>query len=93
VLFSPEAATDERMADLFSEPAAWMEIGARGRYEGREHTRAFLLRVLGDGRWGLLKDEVINHVQQLLITVDEDRQRARARSSPTIGWAAQLGGA
>ena len=39
------------MADLFADQGAWMEIGGRGRYEGREHIHAFLLQVLGDGRW------------------------------------------
>jgi hypothetical protein len=73
------------MADLFSDHGAWMEIGGRGRYEGKDHIHAFLLQVLGNGRWGLLKDEVINHVQQqLLITVDEDRQHARARSRAEV---------
>jgi hypothetical protein len=73
------------MADLFANEGAWMEIGGRGRYEGKERIHDFLLHVLGAGRWGLLKDEVINHVQQqLLITVDDDRQRARARSRAEV---------
>ncbi len=73
------------MADLFADRGAWMEIGGRGRYEGKAHIHAFLLDVLGEGRWGLLKDEVINHVQQqLLITVDEDRRHARARARAQI---------
>lgn len=73
------------MVDLFADHGAWMEIGGRGRYEGRERIHAFLLEVLGDGRWGLLKDEVINHVQQqLLITVDEDRAHARARGRAQV---------
>jgi hypothetical protein len=73
------------MADLFSDQGAWMEIGGRGRYEGKARIHDFLLHVLGGGRWGLLKDEVINHVQQqLLITVDENRQRARARSRAEV---------
>ena len=73
------------MADLFADRGAWMEIGGRDRYEGKAHIHAFLLDVLGEGRWGLLKDEVINHVQQqLLITVDEDRQHARARARAQI---------
>ena len=80
---------DNRMsrerADLCADRGAWMEIGGRGRYEGKAHIHAFLLDVLGEGRWGLMKDEVINHVQQqLLITVDEDRQHARARARAQI---------
>jgi hypothetical protein len=62
-----------------------MEIGGRGRYLGKERIHAFLLQVLGNGRWGLLKDEVINHVQQqLLITVDPDRRQARARGRAEV---------
>jgi SnoaL-like domain len=73
------------MTDLFADEGAWMEIGGRGRYLGKEHIHAFLLQVLGDGRWGLLKDEVINHVQQqMLINVDHDRKRARARSRAQV---------
>lgn len=73
------------MTDLFADDGAWMEIGGRGRYEGKARIHAFLLDVLGEGRWGLLQDEVINHVQQqLLITVDEDRQRARARGRAQV---------
>ena len=73
------------MADLFADNGAWMQIGNRGRYLGRERIHAFLLDVLGGGRWGLLRDEVINHVQQqMIITVDDDRQHARARSRAQV---------
>lgn len=75
----------DEMADLFADDGAWMEIGERGRYHGRENIRRFLTEVLGGGRWGLLKNEVINHVQQqLLITVDENRTHARARAHAEI---------
>lgn len=73
------------MVDLFADEGAYMEIGGRGRYLGKKRIHEFLLWVLGDGRWGLLKDEVINHVQQqLLIQVDDDRQHARARARAEI---------
>jgi hypothetical protein len=73
------------MADLFADHGAWMEIGNRGRYLGKERIHDFLLQVLGNGRWGLLRDEVINHVQQqMIITVDADRQHARARSRAQV---------
>jgi len=73
------------MVELFADRKPWMEIGGRGRYEGKEHIHAFLLQVLGNGRWGLLKDEVINHVQQqLLISVDPGRQRAHARGRAEV---------
>jgi SnoaL-like domain len=73
------------MADLFADQGAWMEIGNRGRYLGKERIHDFLLQVLGNGRWGLLRDEVINHVQQqMIITIDADRQHARARSRAQV---------
>lgn len=73
------------MADLFADNGAYMEIGDRGRYCGKERIHQFLLEVLGAGRRGLLKDEVINHVQQqLLITVDDDRRHARARAHAEV---------
>jgi hypothetical protein len=73
------------MADLFADQGAWIEIGERGRYYGKENIHRFLLEVLGGGRWGLAKDEVINHVQQqLLITVEEDRTHAKARARAEI---------
>jgi hypothetical protein len=80
---------DNRMfreiADLFATHDAWMEIGGRGRYLGKERIHRFLLEVLGGGRWGLLKNEVINHVQQqLFITVAEDRQRAQSRARAEV---------
>ena len=80
---------DNRMfreiADLFATQGAWIEIGGRGRYLGRERIHSFLLEVLGGGRWGLLRDEVINHVQQqLFITVNGDRQRAQVRARAQV---------
>jgi len=73
------------MADLFANEGAWMEIGNRGRYLGKKRIHEFLHEVLGGGRWGLLRDEVINHVQQqMIITIDEDRQHARARSRAQV---------
>ena len=80
---------DNRMfrevADLFATRDAWIEIGGRGRYFGKERIHRFLLEVLGGGRWGLLKNEVINHVQQqLTITVATDRQRAQSRARAEV---------
>lgn len=73
------------MADLFADEGAYMEIGGRGLYRGKERIHEFLLQVLGEGRWGLLKDEVINHVQQQpVITVEPDRSRARSRARAQI---------
>jgi len=73
------------MADLFAEKGAWIEIGGRGRYCGKERIHRFLHEVIGEGRWGLARDEVINHVQQqVLITVDRDRSHARARARAEV---------
>jgi hypothetical protein len=73
------------MADLFADEGAWIEIGGRGRYQGKERIHAFLHEVIGEGRWGLARDEVINHVQQqFLITVDPDRRYARARGRAEV---------
>lgn len=80
---------DNRMfreiADLFANEGAWIEIGGRGRYVGKERIHRFLLEVLGGGRWGLLENEVINHVQQqLYTTVAADRQRAKSRGRAEV---------
>jgi hypothetical protein len=75
----------QEMVDLFADEGAWIEIGERGRYFGKERIHKFLLEVLGGGRWGLIRNEVINHVQQqLLITVDDDRMHARARARAEV---------
>jgi hypothetical protein len=73
------------MADLFADEGAWIEIGGRGVYRGKEAIHGFLHDVLGGGRWGLLRHEIINHVQQqLLIEVDDSRQHARARARAEV---------
>ena len=75
----------DEMVDLFADAGAWMEIGRRGRYFGKERIYRFLLDVLGDGRWGLLRDEVINHVQmQPVITLGIDRLTARSRARAQV---------
>jgi hypothetical protein len=80
---------DNRMwrevADLFTDQAPSMEIGRRGNYAGKDRIYRFLCEVLGQGRWGLLRDEIINHIQlQMVITVAEDRQSAKARSRAMV---------
>jgi hypothetical protein len=73
------------MADLFTDDAPEMEIGQRGNYVGKERIYTFLHDVLGQGRWGLMKDEIIHHIQlQMVITVAEDRRSAQARSRALI---------
>jgi len=80
---------DNRMwyevAELFTDHSPSIEIGRRGRYLGKERILNFLQNVLGQGRWGLLKNEIINHIQlQMVITVADDRQTARARSRAMV---------
>jgi len=73
------------MTDLFADDGCWIEIGQRGRYKGKERIHRFLHQVLGDGRWGLLKNEVINHVQQQpIITIAEDRSHAWSRARAQV---------
>lgn len=73
------------MTDLFSDEGAWIEIGQRGRYHGKARIHRFLYQVLGENRWGLLKDEVINHVQQQpIITIADDRERAWSRARAQV---------
>lgn len=79
---------DNRMwgeiAALFAEDGE-IEIGRRGGYRGRERVHRFLEQVLGQGRWGLLREEVINHIQlQMVITVAADRHSAKMRSRALI---------
>jgi SnoaL-like domain len=73
------------LADLFTDDAPEMEIGQRGAYVGKDRIHIFLHDVLGQGRWGLLKDEIIHHIQlQMVITVAGDRRTAKARSRALV---------
>jgi hypothetical protein len=79
---------DNRMwrdiSDLFAEDGQ-IEIGRRGGYRGRERVHRFLEEVLGGGRWGLLKEEIINHIQlQMVISVAPDRRTAKMRSRALV---------
>lgn len=81
------------LAELFCDDQPSMEIGRRGRYVGRERIHRFLVEVLGQGRWGLLKHEIINHMQlQPVITVDPDRAHARMRSRAVVQGNSPPGG-
>ncbi len=80
---------DNRMwrevSELFCDDKPSLEIGQRGSYVGKERVYRFLSEVLGQGRWGLLKDEIINHIQlQMVITVASDRQSAEMRSRALV---------
>lgn len=81
------------LADLFCEDRPSIEIGQRGSYVGRERIQRFLAHVLGSGRRGLLKNEIINHLQlQPVVTVDEDGQHARMRSRAVVQGSSPPGG-
>lgn len=80
---------DNRMwreiVDLFCDDDPSIEIGRRGSYVGKPRMQRFFTEVLGGGRWGLLKDEIINHIQlQMVTTVADDRQTARTRSRALV---------
>jgi len=69
------------MAGLFADGACEMEIGQRGVYVGRDRIARFLRETLGGGRWGLLKDEIIHHIQlQPVVTLSEDGQFGQCRA-------------
>lgn len=79
---------DNRMwgeiAELFTLDGE-IEIGRRGGYRGKPRVQRFLEEVLGQGRWGLFREEIINHIQlQMVITVATDRRTARMRSRALI---------
>jgi SnoaL-like domain len=75
-----DALQYDAIADLFADRGAAIEIGQRGRYLGKENVRKFLVDVLGIGRPGLEKHQIINHMQhQAVVDVAPDRQRAKAR--------------
>ena len=81
------------LADLFAEDTPSIEIGRRGTYVGKARIHRFLEDVLGGGRWGLLKQEIINHIQlQFIITVDPDRVHAKARGRALIQGNSPPGG-
>jgi len=75
----------QEVGDLFAGHDASIEIGRRGNYVGKERIHRFLHDVLGQGRWGLLKDEIINHIQlQMVTTVAPDRLTAKTRSRAIV---------
>ena len=81
------------MTELFADDAPSIEIGRRGTYIGKDRIDRFLLEVLGGGRWGMLKNEIINHMQlQLVVTVAPDRRTAKARARALIHGDSPPGG-
>lgn len=75
---------DEMLA-LFADESPSIEIGQRGNYVGKLRIGGFLTDILGGGRWGLLKDEIIHHIQlQMVVTVADDGLSARMRSRALV---------
>ncbi len=57
-----------------------MELAQRGAYDGREHVRAFLLKVFGRGTEGPVANRLGNHMQlQPVIDVAPDGKSAKIR--------------
>jgi len=67
------------LANLFSVDGS-MELAQRGAYDGREHVRAFLLKVFGRGTEGPVANRLGNHMQlQPVIDVAPDGKSAKIR--------------
>jgi acetyl esterase/lipase len=67
------------LANLFSVDGS-MELAQRGAYDGREHVRAFLLKVFGRGSEGPVAGRLGNHMQlQPVIDVAPDGRSAKIR--------------
>ena len=83
----------DEMAGLFADEGAAIEIGQRGRYEGRTAIRRFLHEVLGQGRAGLNKNEFVNHIQlQGVVSVQPDGRHAQGRFRALIQGSPPPGG-
>ena len=75
----------DEVAGTFCDDAPSVEIGRRGKYIGKDRILRFFYEVLGGGRWGLLQDEIINHIQlQMVTTVADDRLSAQSRSRALV---------
>jgi triacylglycerol lipase len=67
------------LANLFSVDGS-MELAQRGAYDGREHVRAFLLKVFGRGTEGPVANRLGNHMQlQPVIDIAADGKSAKIR--------------
>jgi acetyl esterase/lipase len=86
------------LADLFAADGS-MELAQRGKYQGRDRVRAFLLHVFTrDGKEGPVEGRLGNHIQiEPVIDVAEDGQTAKIRSrmlqQMSFGPRASIGGA
>lgn len=75
----------DRLIDLFADGDCSVEIGARGKYVGKERVARFYREIIGKNRTQLAKNQIYNHLQlQMVITVAPDGQHANARSRALI---------
>ena len=75
----------DRLIDLFADGDCSVEIGARGKYTGKERVARFYREIIGRNRTQLAKNQVYNHLQlQMVITVEPDGRHAKARSRALI---------
>jgi hypothetical protein len=75
----------DRLLDLFADGDCSVEIGARGKYLGKERVGRFYREVIAQNRTQLSRNQIYNHLQlQMVITVDPDGLHARARSRTFI---------
>lgn len=74
----------DRLLDLFADDCS-VEIGARGKYIGKERVARFFREVIADNHTRLSRNQVYDHIQlQMIITVDPDGTRARGRARALI---------
>jgi hypothetical protein len=75
----------DRLIDLFADGDCSVEIGARGKYVGKERVTRFYREVIAKNRTELSRNQIYNHLQlQMVITVDPDGKHAKARSRTFI---------
>jgi SnoaL-like domain len=75
----------DRLLDLFSDDDCSVEIGARGKYIGKERVGRFYREIIAQNRTELSRNQIYNHLQlQMVITVDPDGEHAKARSRAFI---------
>ena len=75
----------DRLIELFADGDCSVEIGARGKYIGKERVARFYREIIGKNRTHLAENQIYNHLQlQMVITVAPDGQQAKARSRALI---------
>jgi len=75
----------DRLLDLFADGDCSVEIGARGKYIGKERVGRFYREIIAENRTQLSKNQIYNHLQlQMVITVAPDGMHANGRSRALI---------